>query len=500
MLAIHQDTPPPYPARFNMADYVMRAGRETPLKTALEVISAPGVVQERWSFAELDAAIAAVAGGLAAMGLLAGQRVALRLGNSVDFPLVFFGAQRLGAVPIPISSQLSAHELAPLLALTEPDMIVRDVALDLPETSAIVIEDLAALRDHAPAPLYDTAADDPAYIVFTSGSSGTAKAVVHAHRAAFARQMMWDGWYDLRPTDRVLHAGAFNWTFTLGTGLTDPWAAGAQSLIYVGDSTPDTFRGVLAAHKPTLFAAVPGVYRRILKSNSNLKAEFSGLRHALCAGETLPAKLRTEWYQRTGTDLHEALGMSELSTFISSSPARPAPEGTMGWTQAGRQIAVLGADGPVARGEPGELAIHRSEPGLMIGYLNAAPLDEWFRTGDQVLMEPSGAMRYLGRLDDLMTANGYRVSPLEVEAAMLACTGVQEVGVTEVSPKEGVRLIAGFYIGTADPQDVMADLAARLASYKMPKHIQQINELPRGATGKVKRAALPDLYILKERV
>lgn len=499
MLSIHQDTPPPCSDRFNMAEYVMQVGRSTPQRTALEVIGSPGEVLERWSFAQLDATIAAVAGGLAAQGLQPGQRVGLRLGNTMDFPLVFFGAQRLGAVPIAISSQLGVKELGPLLALTRPDMIVRDPALDLPQTNAVVVDDLAALRDHAPAPLFDTAADDPAYIVFTSGSSGTAKAVVHAHRAAHARRMMWPGWYELEPTDRVLHAGAFNWTFTLGTGLTDPWAAGAQALIHVGEAGPDTHRALIAAHRPTLFAAVPGIFRRILKSNADLKSAFQGLRHALCAGETLPASLRAEWRDRTGTELHEAFGMSEISTFISSSPSRPAPVGTIGWVQDGRQVAVLGADQPVPRGTPGELSVHRSEPGLMLGYLNGEPLPEWFRTGDQVVMEESGAVRYLGRLDDLMTANGYRVSPVEVEAAMLTCAGVREVGVCEVSPKPGVRIIAAFYTGDADPAEVMAELAGSLATYKMPKHIQPIPDLPRGPTGKVKRSALPDLYIAEER-
>lgn len=501
MLSIHKDIPPPCPERFNMAQHVMQAGRATPDRIALQVIGEPGQVLERWSFAELDQTIQTVAGGLAAHGLRAGQRIALRLGNSLDFPLIFFAAQHLGAVPIAISSQLSAAELMPLLHLTQPDMIARDAALTLPDTAAIVVEDLGALRRHKPAPQHDTGANDPAYIVFTSGSSGTPKAVVHAHRAAWARQMMQHGWCQMRPEDRVLHAGAFNWTYTLGTGLTDPWVAGAQALIHIGAARPDIHRDLIAQHKPTIFAAVPGIYRRILKSKNELHQDFSGLRYGLSAGETLPAALRKQWRQLTGTDLHEALGMSEVSTFISSSPTRPAPDGHMGWPQDGRQIAVLGDDGPVPRGQEGELAVHRDDPGLMLGYLgDTKPLPEWWRTGDQVVMQESGAMQYLGRLDDLMTANGYRVSPLELEAALSQCDGVHEVGVTEISPKPDIRIIAAFITGPADPEEVMAQLATRLAPYKMPKHIQTIADLPRGPTGKVRRGALHELYIQKERL
>ena len=252
MLSIHHDTPPPCPARFNMAEHVMAAGRAVPDKVALEVIGRPGEVRERWTYRALDAAIGAVAGGLAAAGLRPGGRVALRLGNDVDFPLVFFGAQRLGAVPVALSSALSAVELAPMLADVAPDLIVRDAALPLPPSAAPVVE-ARGLREGDVLGAHDTGADDPAYIVFTSGSSGRAKAVVHAHRAAHARRMMWDGWYGLRASDRVLHAGAFNWTFTLGTGLTDPWAAGARALVHVGGGD---MGDVIAAHRPTIFAAV----------------------------------------------------------------------------------------------------------------------------------------------------------------------------------------------------------------------------------------------------
>ncbi|WP_316013112.1 class I adenylate-forming enzyme family protein [Roseobacter sp. HKCCA0434] len=491
MPSLHRDTPPPCPAPFNMAEHVMQAGRATPDRTALEIVETPGTVAERWTFGELDTAIGRAAGALGAAGVARGDRVALRLGNSVDFPLAFFGAQRLGAVPVALSAQLTAAELAPMLADLQPSHVVRDPDLPLPPLD-IPILDPAALRTGDDIPAVETRPDDPAYIVFTSGSSGRPRAVVHAHRAAHARRMMWHDWYGLTPSDRMLHAGAFNWTFTLGTGLTDPWAAGAQAIIYTGPVEADTHVRLIAEHAPTIFAAVPGLYRRMLRQ-PNLAAATRSLRHGLSAGEALAPSLRAAWRQATGTDLHEALGMSEVSTYISSSPDRPAPEGATGCPQTGRQVAVLGEDDqPLPRGEAGELAVHRSDPGLMLGYLGGDPLPEWFRTGDRVEMGADGAIRYLGRLDDLMTVGGYRISPLEVEQALTACDGVAEAGVCAIRLSDDLSILAAFLIGT--PRDVSEDLAARLASYKRPRHIQWVADLPRGATGKLNRRALPALY------
>ncbi len=485
--SIVRGTPPPCPERFNLAAYVLSAGRVVPEKEALRLV---GAGRESWSYARLIETVERVAGGLAAAGLERGDRLVLRLGNEVDLPLLFLGANALGAVPVPVSAQLTAAELGPMTALLGPKMVALGEGSDLPPVEVPVLTDLAALRRAAPAGFADTAKDDPAYIVFTSGSGGRAKAVVHAQRAVWARRMMWDGWYGLTADDVLFHAGAFNWTYTLGTGLMDPWAAGATALIRQDGALPE----IISAERPTIFAAVPGVYRQMLRWDGDLRAACASLRHGLSAGESLQASLRAAWRDRTGLELHEALGMTEVSTYVSSSPDRPAPDGITGWPQPGRSVAVLGENGPAARGEAGELAVHASDPGLMLGYLGEAPPRDWFRTGDRVEMLEDGAIRYLGRNDDLMTAQGYRVSPLEVEAALEALPEVAEAGVCEVSPKPGTRIIAGFVTGAPNPEGVKAALATRLAAYKCPKHIQVVPDLPRGPTGKLARRALPALY------
>jgi len=194
--------------------------------------------------------------------------------------------------------------------------------------------------------------------------------------------------------------------------------------------------------------------------------------------------------------------MSELSTFVSESPTRPAPAGATGFVQRGRRIAVLGDDlAPVPHGNAGQLAVDRHDPGLMLGYLDqpdatAARLtDDWFLTGDQVCLDASGAVTYLGRADDQMNPGGHRISPLEVEAVMAKLPGVQEVAVTEVETRPGTRVIACFYTGPQPLDDavLLAHATAHLARYKQPRLYRHLPSLPRGANAKLNRRALRDM-------
>ncbi|MEM0943498.1 MAG: AMP-binding protein, partial [Pseudomonadota bacterium] len=223
--------PPPCPARFNMAAYVMAAGVAD--KTALTVLG-DGV--ETWSYGALDRAIQGTAAGLRARGLEPGDRVALRLGNSVDFPILLFGTIAAGGIAVPTSAQLTeaefhrlAGDMTPRFVAIAPDLPLEKMP---PEALRLDPADWQELRRAPPEGFAETAAEDPAYLIYTSGTSGQPKGVLHAHRAAWARRMMWQGWYGLSEADCVLHTGAFNWTYTLGTGLTDPWAAGAAAVIY----------------------------------------------------------------------------------------------------------------------------------------------------------------------------------------------------------------------------------------------------------------------------
>lgn len=491
--------PPPCPSPFNLAAHVLGRAGDLRGKVALSVV-APGSATH-WHYDRLEAAVRGVATGLLQAGLKPGDIVLMRLGNTVDFPVAYLGAITAGLVPVPTSSQLTIPEVTAILEDLRPAAILHGDGVTCPDAGVPVYDSatVTAWQELAPA---DYALGDPnrlAYIVYTSGTSGRSRAVGHAHRAIWARQMMMQGWYGLQQSDRLLHAGAFNWTYTLGTGLMDPWTMGATALIPAAGVSHGQIATLMGDHDVSIFAAAPGVYRNILRSGIT---PLPSLRHGLSAGEKLSQTLRDGWQQATGTPIFEAYGLSECSTFVSGSPDHPATGDALGRPQTGRQIAILGDDGPVPLGTPGTIAVHASDPGLMLGYVGAPEETaarfhgDWFLTGDQGIMDRSGQITYLGRSDDMMNAGGYRVSPIEVEAALLSHPGITEAGVAEVEIKEDVRLIAAFYTGPAplSDKDLTAWCAQWLARYKAPRIFVHLGALPRNPNGKLLRRALPPLY------
>ena len=493
--------PPPCPSPFNLAAYVLGPAAAQPDKVAVARIGPARA--ERWSYGKLERAVGGLAAALLARGLTPGARVVLRLGNDLTFPVAFLAAAAADLVPVVVSAALTEAELEGVLAQTDPALILADRNLPLPETAVPVVSagDLPGLWETEPVVPALGDPDRPGYIVFTSGTSGQPRAVVHAHRAVWARRMMWDGWYGLRETDRLLHAGAFNWTYTLGTGLLDPWAAGATALVPAEGVTPDQLPLLMARHQATLFAAAPGIYRRMLKGGGPIAVPT--LRHGLSAGEKLPATLRARWEAATGCGVHEAFGMSECSTFLSGAPDRPAPDGTLGFAQPGRRIAVTDAEGaPVPRGDAGIIAVDRGDPGLMLGYrghedeAEGRMRGDWFLTGDMGEMRPDGAVIYHGRADDMMNAGGVRVSPLEVEAVLAQFPGVQDCAAVEVPLKPEVTVIAAFVVceGALDEPAIRAHMSEKLAQYKTPRIYVGADALPRNTNGKLMRRALRDAY------
>ncbi|MDD8021914.1 MAG: class I adenylate-forming enzyme family protein [Paracoccaceae bacterium] len=500
MNSVHASPPlPPAPEAFNMAAHVLARAPDLAEKSALQILRPGGA--ERWSYARLEAAVRGAGSGFLAAGLQPGDRVLLRLGNTPEFPVAYLGAIAVGLVPVPTASQLTAPEITKMAAQITPAAVVAGEGIALPDLPMRILSE-ADLRGFEALPPCAYDRSDPnrlAYIIFTSGTSGQPRAVMHAHRAIWARQMMHQGWYGLTEADRLLHAGAFNWTYTLGTGLMDPWTLGATALIPGAGVTPAQLPLLLRRFDATLFAAAPGVYRQILKHHDTLS--LPKLRHGLSAGEALPDTLRARWNTATGTKIFEALGMSECSTFISGAPDRPAPPGTAGYPQTGRRVAVLDDAGqPVPRGTPGTLAVHRSDPGLFLGYWGAPEetaarvAGDWFVTGDTVAMADDGAITYLGRDDDMMNAGGFRVSPLEVEAVMATCPGAGEVAAVEIRISGETSLIALAWTGPAAQADLAAHANARLARYKQPRLWRALPALPHNPNGKINRRSLRETW------
>lgn len=485
-----------------------------PNKTALTVLhdtkgTAP---RETWTFAELDHAVRATAAGLKALGLEAGARIVIRLDNTSDYALLFFAALAGGFVPLPTTTALTDKEAGFLIEDSGASLLCLADGLEPgPLTTGVRVLDaraVSALREgQAPIDYAPVNANDPAYLVYTSGTTSKPKGVMHAHRVAFGRQPIYQGWYGISSSDRMLHAGAFNWTYTLGTGLIDPWANGAEAIVFTGDKRPEIWPSLIRDTGATLFAAVPGVYRQILKYAGEGPIDVGTLRHGLIAGEGPPADLFDAWHARTGTHLLEALGMSEISTYISTAPGMARKPGSAGKAQTGRRVAVLPVEGgttPLPANTEGLLAVHRSDPGLMLGYWNRKEeeqdvyRDDWFIGGDLALIDDDGYVIHKGRANDVMKALGYRVSPSEVEKGLLDHPGIIDVACTEVQVRADVSVIGAFVVAATDPaptkESILAHAESNLAAYKRPREIVFVDALPRTRNGKVQRSALQDIY------
>lgn len=508
------------PRQFNMARYVVaRSAASSPEKVALIVVhdlDAPGET-ETWTYAQIDLAVRKIASALLSRGHQRGERVLIRLDNTSAYALLFFGSIAAGLVPIPASSQLTESEAAFVLSnsaaqcVVMPDYAVMAVPDGVDILHARDVASMIAAPDGAAATDYaDTEANDPAYMIYTSGTTSRPKGVLHAQRAAWGRRPMYRGWYGLDATDRMLHAGAFNWTYTLGVGMTDPWAVGATTIVFTGDKQPTVWPRLIAATEATIFAAVPSLFRQILKYSPLPRDSIPSFRHGLIAGEAPPAEIFSDWHRATGTHLYEAFGMSEMSTYISSSPGVPRRPGFVGKPQEGRSVVILPADGdttPLPAGEEGLIAVHRSDPGLMLGYWQRPEEDaevvrgDWFIGGDLGVMDADGYIAHRGRANDIMKALGYRVAPQEVEAVIASVPGVAEVACAEVRVRADVSVIGAFIVpqpGTEiDKEAVLAVAHANLAPYKVPREIIVVNALPRTANGKLQRKQLTAGYSAK---
>lgn len=507
----------PPPDRFNIARYCLAENaRRQPDKTAL-VIAGDGGQERRWSFAGLDRAVRRLAGALRELGARPGQRLMIRMDNDIAGVLTFFASLAAGLVPLPSAAALTGEEALFLLADAEAGLFAVSDALVPHQGVPVGVRVLSAgtirhLAETGPAADYaDTGADDPAFLIYTSGTTARPKGVLHAHRSAWGRRPMYQGWSGIGADDIVLHAGAFNWTYTLGVGLIDPWANGSTAILYNGRSDPAVWPALIERFGVTLFATVPSLYRRILKyadadavPGADLRTRLRSLRHGLTAGEALPPALGAAWRARTGKALFEALGMSEISTYVSTGPGMALKPGSPGRPQPGRRVAILDPDAagprPLPAGAVGLLAVHRSDPGLMLGYWRRPEEEalvyrgDWFTGGDLAHLDADGYLWYHGRHDDILKVMGYRLSPLEIEGVLSRHPDVAEVAVGETALADDRTVLTAFVVpaGPGFEAAVLLDWArAHLAGYKLPRKVVFLDRLPRTANGKLRRCDLP---------
>jgi acetyl-CoA synthetase len=456
---------------------------------------------------------------LRTMGVAVGDRVLVRLPNGIDYPTAFLGTMKHGAIAVPTSTLLTADEVRYLLEDSRAVAMVIDeeawTAMGPRLRGAGVLRDviiagaplerlLAAVGCVEPAAR--TRASDPAYLVYTSGTTGYPKGVLHAHRSLVGRAPASEYWFDFAPDDgtgpspdRIVHSGKFNWTYVLGSALMDPLYRGKTVIAHEGRNDAHAWPRLIARHGATIFIGVPTVYRQILQKTDSARADVPTLRHCMSAGEHLSDEVFAQWKSRFGLDIYEAVGMSEFSYYLSQSKRRPIRPGSAGFPQPGHDVRLLDPESleEVADGEEGMIAVPGDDPGLFLRYWEL-PADTaearrggWFLTGDYARRDAEGYLWFLGRKDDIIKSFGYRVSPYEVERVLKGHPAVADCACIGEDVGGDKRLVVAYVIvhpgASAGADELLAFGRAHLAAYKAPKAVYLAREFPRTRNGKILR-------------
>lgn len=518
---------PPY---FNIAVACSDAHSEGPRRDLPAVIvddDARGVSQ--LSFGELAEQTSRFAQLLRELGIAAGDRVLIRLPNCIEYSMVFLGAIKRGALPVPTSMLLTADEIAYLArdsgataVVTDSDswndmhaalaaaghlrhaILVTSDATGHVAAPGVEVTDLSrALRgiSHCEG-AHPTRADDPAYLVYTSGTTSYPKGVLHAQRVLLGKQPSSRYWFDFQGHERVLHSGKYNWTYVLGTGLMDPLFHGHTTIVHEGSNDGPIWPALIAKHRATTFIGVPTLYRHILQRTTCGAADVPSVHHYMCAGEPLPVEVLRRWHERFGRYIYEGLGMTECSYYLCQTVAHPIRPGSAGFIQPGHDVKLLDPTTwrEVGTNQEGMLCIPRSDPALALGYWNQPDETarcfhgEWFLTGDYARQDEDGYIWFLGRRDDLIKSFGYRVSPLEVDRVFRDHPDVLDAA-THGERIDQDKLLVVTYVILRPGSPISADDLLRygrqhLASYKAPKIVYLVNDLPRTRNGKILRRAL----------
>ncbi|HEY7457374.1 MAG TPA: benzoate-CoA ligase family protein [Xanthobacteraceae bacterium] len=477
------------------------------------------------TYAELRHAAVRIGPMLARMGIEQENRIALILLDTVDFPVLFWGAIRAGIIPVLLNTRLNADQYRYLLEDSRAKAafvsaailpVVQQAARDLPTLKAIVVvgggpetvprlDTLLAAENEGSAPAR-TCADEIAYWLYSSGTTGNPKGVVHVHSsptiiARYAGQER----IGIREDDVVFSAAKMFFSYGLGNSVICPMSVGATSVFYPERPTPQTVFETLHSYQPTMFYAVPTLYAAIL-SDPACMPENGSRRLRLCfsAGEPLPPEIGKAWKDRFGIDIVNGVGSTEMGHLFITNLLNAVEYGTAGVPVKGYDMKLVDENGrEVGDDEMGELLV-RGETAAA-GYWNQRAMSrrtfqgEWTRTGDKFLRRPDGVYTYCGRTDDMFKVSGIWVSPFEVEASLVAHPRVLEAAVVPVEDDNGLIKPKAFVV-LKDRRDESRNRALReelklhvkraIGPWKYPRWIDFVDSLPKTATGKIQRFML----------
>ena len=506
----------PGPALFNACDYLLDRRIAAGDGRRLALTGPAGDL----TYAELHERVVRTAAGLRGLGLQPEQRVLMFMSDSPEFVVVYLAAMRMGAVPVPVSTMSRAEGVAELLRDSRARLLaVSPEFADLAAVAAASAPELRGILAAGPVPsplpvheladltgedgsVHDTDADDPAFWLYTSGTTGTPKAAMHRHGAievvceTYGRQVL-----QIRPDDRCLSAAKAFFAYGLGNSLLFPLSVGAAAVLEPAPSRPDALVERAQKYGATLFFAGPTFFANMLRAQLPADA-LAGVRTAVSAGEALPAALYQRWTGHFGVDILDGIGMTEmLHIFLSNRPGEVRP-GTTGVAVPGYDLRILGEDcREVDPDMPGTLFVRgdSTATGYWSRYAASRQVfqGEWLRTGDTYVRSEDGYYSCLGRTGDMLKASGIWVAPAEVEERLLAHDAVAQAVVVAATDADGLEKPVAYVVlregAEAGEDELIQFCRAGLPSVKRPRKIVFVDGYPTTATGKIRRVELRDM-------
>lgn len=476
------------------------------------------------TYGELDRDSNKAANLLTSHGLEQEDRVAMLVHDTVDFPVIFWGAIKAGIIPVALNTLLSTDQYhyiledsrAKALFVSAPLLETLNPALEkLPRLKHIFVVggksaehiDFAASlgKESASFETRGTCADETAFWLYSSGSTGMPKGVPHIHSSLMeTARLFGQDVLAIQEDDVVYSAAKLFFAYGLGNAMSFPMSVGATTILFPGRPTPDAVLGILKDHQPSIYCGVPTLYAALLAHpDCSREKTSSRLRICLSAGEALPEDVGKSWHRTMGVHILDGVGSTEmLHIFLSNRPG-DIVYGTSGVAVPGYDLRLVDEDGQeVAEGDVGELLVRGASAAS--GYWNQREKTrrtfegEWTRTGDKYTQDSEGRYHYCGRTDDMFKVSGIWVSPFEVESALISHASVLEAAVVPFEDDEGLTKPRAFVIlqENAAPDGMFETLKAHvqtsIGKWKYPRDIVFVESLPKTATGKIQRFKLRD--------